>query len=289
MRFAFPVYKHILVDSSDGVARITLNRPERLNALGSGPRSNRAELLQALQAADADDGVGCLLLDAAGSAFCGGGDLTSGKPRETALEDFLFLDEIEQFHADMRALHKPMVASVHGMCLGAGMALIATCDLVVASEDARFGLVEGRIGLSGASHIVHLVGAMWASYLMFTGEMIDVSTAQRIGLVLEVVPDDALAARSLDLAQRIAAVPREAAQLNKAAIDAGAEAGGRAAGRRVASAADALTTAMARLAKAPDGRRFKDILRDEGLEGIKRARDAQYRAPWLAPFFKRNA
>ena len=274
-------YRHIEVSQAEGVCRVALNQPERMNALGMGPGSNRDELLRALAAADADDAVGCLVIAANGSAFCGGGDLSGNKPRETAYEDWRFHADAEAFHAALRGLRKPLVAAVNGLCLGAGLGLIAQCDLVVAASDARFGLVEGRIGLSGASSIVHLVGSSWAKFLILTGEVISAVRAERIGLVFVVVPQDELRARVQDLGARIARLPREAVQLNKAAIDKVVDAAGLAAAREVASAVDPVITSAGRTATAPDGRLFRDILRSEGVPGLKKARELQYTTNWL--------
>ena len=283
-------FNHLKAERNAGVATITLIRPDRLNALGIGPGSNREELLVALHEADADDQVGVILLNAAGRAFCGGGDLTGAAPREHVLDDYRFHEAAESFHEEMRRIHKPLIAAVNGLCLGAGLSLIAQCDLVIAADDAVFGLVEGRIGLTGASSIVHLVGAPWAKFLMLTGEMIDAVRAERIGLVLAVVPRDDLHDRSFELARRIAALPRESVLLDKAGIDRQVDAAGLAAGRVVAQAMDPITTAMGRLARAPapDGRLFRDILKSEGIEGLKRARDLQYREPWLEPLVSKR-
>lgn len=275
------MYSHIEVDRTDGVARIALNRPERLNALGIGPGSNRDELLRALQQADKDESVGSLLLLANGAAFCGGGDLSGSKPRETPYEDWRFHAEAEAFHHALRQLRKPLIAAVNGLCLGAGLSLIAACDLVIAGSDARFGLVEGRIGLSGASAIVHGVGSAWAKFLILTGELIDARRAERIGLALCVIEAGALRERAQELASRIARLPRESVEMNKAAIDATGQAAGLSASRAMAVAADTLVTATGRQARAPDGRLFREILKSEGVAGLKQARELQYREPWL--------
>lgn len=276
-------FEHLLYTVRERVAVITLNRPERLNALGMGPGSNREELLAALALADSDDGVGAIVLAAAGRAFCAGGDLSGAAKRESVLDDQLFLEAADRFHASIRRVHKPVIAAVHGSCLGAGLWLIAACDLVVAADDAAFGLVEGRIGLSGAGAVLHLVGPAWAKFLIWTGETIDAWRAERIGLVLLVVPRAALEQESFELARRIGAMPREAVLLNKAAVDAQVEAAGLAAARAAGLPHDTAITVMARLARAPDGRLFRDILRDEGMEGLKRARALQYKESWLAP------
>mgnify|MGYP003674597498 CR=1 FL=1 len=278
---AEPNYRHILYTVEEGVAHVVLNRPERMNALGIGPGSNRDEIQQALAAADADDAVGSILLRANGKAFCAGGDLTGAAPTETPFDEFVFNRQIVDFYAAIRRVKKPVLAAVHGLCLGSAMGLIAQCDVVVAGDDARFGLIEGRLGHPGATEIVPLVGAAWAKFLILTGELIDAETAARIGLVLTVEPTADLAARATDLARRMASLPREGVILNKACIDAMSEAMGRAAGRTAGRAHDMVTKAMTKHATAPDGRRFEDILRDEGMEGLKRARDGQFTGGWL--------
>lgn len=276
-------FQHLLIERRAGVLEVIFNQPEKLNALGIGAGSNREELLAALSMADADDDVGCVLLRANGRAFCAGGDLSGARATETPLDEHIFNAELVRFYASMRATAKPVVAAVHGLCLGAGLGLIAQCDIVVAADDARFGLVEGRIGHPGATEIVPLVGAAWAKFLILTGELIDAATARRIGLVLETTAAKDLTARCQELARRIASMPRAAVLLNKAGISNMHDAMGVAAGRLVGRAYDSLTKSMSAMAKAPDGRAFADILRDEGMAGLKRARDAQYSGNWLVP------
>ena len=276
-------FQHLLLEKRDGVCEIVLNRPEKLNALGIGPGSNREEIATALSQADADDEVGCILIRANGRAFCAGGDLTGSVKTETPFDEHLFNTEIVRFYAAIRVIHKPIIAAVHGVCLGAGMGFVAQCDIVVAGDDARFGLIEGRIGHPGATEIVPLVGAAWAKFLILTGEMIDARVAERIGLVLTVVPRDDLLARARDLARRMARMPREAVILNKAGIDNMTDAMGRAAGRLTGRAYDTITKAMSSRARAPDGQRFEDVLRLGGMDALKRARDTQYSGNWLPP------
>lgn len=276
-------WQHLLVAQREGVCEIVLNRPEKLNALGLGPESNRAEIVAAMAAADADPAVGCILLRANGRAFCAGGDLGGAARTETPFDEHLFSTELVACYAAMRAIHKPILAAVHGLCLGAGMGLVAQCDIAIAADDARFGLIEGRIGHPGATEIVPLVGAAWAKFLILTGEILDAGYAQRIGLVLSVLPRAELESRAFELARRIAAMPREAVVLNKAGINAMTEAMGKTAGRIAGRAYDTLTKAMSHHAQAPDGRRFEDILREGGMDALKRARDTQYQGSWLPP------
>jgi len=274
-------YRHILAKTGDGVAHILLNRPDQLNPIGRGPGSMRDEIELALRGADGDSAVGAVVISGAGRAFSAGADLAAALPNRTPLEAHRFGEELLRFNAAVRAVHKPVIAAVHGLCIGAGLSLIAQCDFVVAAQDARFGLVEGRIGLPGAAELVALVGPAWAKFLIFTGEFIGASLAERIGLVLSVEPAEQLLERCLALAARIARMPRDAVALNKAAVDNVAEAMGRGAGRIAGRASETLTLAMSGRALAPDGRPFDDILRAEGIEGMKRARDSQFVGGWL--------
>lgn len=278
-------YEHILCEIRNGVAHVILNRPEKLNPLGIGPGSSRDEIARALAAASLDDSIGSVLIRANGRAFCGGGDLGGMTQRapDTAYTNQLFNEEILRFNAGIRAVRKPVIAAVHGLCLGTALGFISQCDFVIAAETARFGLIEGRIGHPGASDLVPVIGPAWTKYLIFTGELIGARRAERIGLVLTVIPEDRLVARATELAERLARMPRETMHLNKVCIENVMEASGRAAGRLAGRTQDVITKSMAPAALAPDGRRFEDILRAEGIEGMKRARELQYSEPWLDP------
>jgi enoyl-CoA hydratase/carnithine racemase len=276
-------WQYILYRVDNGVAHVVLNRPDKLNALGMGPGSNRVELAEALEQADADPDVGAILVSAAGRAFCAGGDMTGVARISSPFGNKTFVDELDATLARVRGVRKPIVAAVHGLVLGSGLGLTALFDFVIAAEGTRFGLIEGRVGHPGATEIVPLVGAAWAKYLMLTGETIDARRAAAIGLVLEVEEPDELLARCTDLAERLARMPREAVMLNKASIEAMLEAAGRGAGRSVGRLHDALTRSMTHAAAAPDGRMFEEILTTEGMQAFKEARDTQYGQPWLKP------
>jgi enoyl-CoA hydratase/carnithine racemase len=266
---------------ADGVAEITLDRPEQRNPISSRVGGTRDQILWALDDAEADDEIGAVLLSGAGVAFSAGGDLTGNARRETAFEQHRFLEVAEQFHRRLRHSTVPTVAAVHGFCLGAAMHLISNCDLVIAAENARFGVPEGRIGLIGGAPLVEQVGRQWAKFLTLTGELIDARHAQRIGLVLTVEPDDEMLDRARELARRMARLPRQAVLLNKRTVDAIADAAGDAAGRIAGAAHDAITLANTPQATAPDGRTFREIIDTEGIDGMKAARAAQFDSPWL--------
>jgi enoyl-CoA hydratase/carnithine racemase len=268
-------------DAGDGVVEIILNRPETLNAISGRPGGTRDQILHALARAEDDEAVGCVVVRGAGKAFSGGGDITGNVRRELPVDDARFIDAVDAFHERIRSSSVPIVASVHGYCLGAALVLAASCDVVVAAEGTRFGFPEGRLGLVGASAIVSIVGRQWAKFLMVTGELVTATQARDLGLVVAVEPDDRVHERARDLARRIARMPRAAVLLNRRTIDAVADAAGDAAGRLAARAGDAVTLGMAAQAQAPDGRTFRAILDAEGMAGMKAARQAQYEEPWL--------
>jgi enoyl-CoA hydratase/carnithine racemase len=263
------------------VAVITLDRPDALNVISSRRGGTRDQILHALELAESDDAVGCVLLRGAGRSFCGGGDLTGNARRETIAEHEAFLRSASEFHERITASTVPTIAAVHGHCLGAGVLLACACDVVVASRSARFGFPEGRLGLVGASVLTPVIGRQWAKFLMMTGESITADQAREIGLVLTVERDDELVDRTHDLAVRIARMPRAGVHRNRCAIEAVADADGAVAARAAAIEADARTLEMSDRAAAPDGRTFRDIIDTEGIDGLKRARAQQYEEPWL--------
>ena len=267
---------HLRYSKVDGVAEIALDRPEKRNAISGDEGGTRDQILEALQDAEADEGIGAVLLRGEGQGFSVGGDLTGNSPRETLEEHLAFLERSAAFHQRLAGSPLPLVAAVHGNCLGAALSLVAACDLVIAADDVQMGLPEGRIGLVGVTPLVPFIGAQWAKFLMLTGESIDATRAQAIGLVLTVEPLE----RSRELCRRLARMPREASALNLATIDAVADAVGEE--RRQASLShDAQTLLASPRATAPDGRSFREIIAAEGVTGLKTARAAQYDAPWL--------
>ncbi|HET6949960.1 MAG TPA: enoyl-CoA hydratase/isomerase family protein, partial [Acidimicrobiales bacterium] len=162
----------ISYDKGGGVAVVVLDRPEKLNAISARPGGTRDQILWALADAEDDPDVGCVLLHGAGRGFSGGGDVTGNARRETAFEHRAFLEQADSFHRRVRDACVPVIAAVHGVCLGAALSLVCSCDLVIAGESARFGLPEGRLGLVGAVPLVPIVGRQWAKFLMFSGENI---------------------------------------------------------------------------------------------------------------------
>lgn len=216
-----PLPEHLLVDVTDGVATLTLNRPDALNALNAGLR---AELLAALKGAARDDAVRAVVLTGAGRAFCAGADLRGG----SAEREFrrVITTEYNPLVRAIRELEKPVVAAVNGAAAGAGMSLALAADLVLAAEEARFVPAFDRIGLvpdSGLTRtLVRGLGRHRAASILFGGEALGAAEAREAGLVSRVVPGSELAAAAADLAGRLAAGPTRGIGLTKRLIN-GAE------------------------------------------------------------------
>jgi 2-(1,2-epoxy-1,2-dihydrophenyl)acetyl-CoA isomerase len=211
-------YETIRHELSEGVATITLNRPESLNALNA---VMRAELLAALKAAGRDDAVRAVVITGNGRAFCSGADLRGGSG-ERAFRRVL-TTEYNPLISAVRELPKPVIAAVNGVAAGAGMSLALACDLVYAADDARFVLAFGRIGLvpdSGLTRtLVRALGRHRAAALIFSGEPLGAAEAQAVGLANGVVPGDQLSAAVRAAATSLASGPTAAIGLAKRAIN----------------------------------------------------------------------
>jgi len=211
-------YETIRHELSDGVATITLNRPDTLNALNAVMRS---ELLAALKAAGRDDGVRAVVITGEGRAFCSGADLRGGSG-ERAFRRVLAA-EYNPLITALRELPKPVISAVNGVAAGAGMSLALACDLVYAADDARFVLAFLRIGLvpdSGLTRtLVRALGRHRAATLIFSGEPLGAAEALAVGLVNGVVPGDQLRAAVQAAAASLAGGPTAALGLAKRAIN----------------------------------------------------------------------
>jgi enoyl-CoA hydratase/carnithine racemase len=265
--------------AQDRIAIITMNRPDKLNALSAQLRN---DILAALEYAEADPDVRATVLHGAGRAFSAGADMGGGRgPEPTAEERLLsWVDSSEdgiRRSQRRRALHKPVVAALHGYALGAGLELALSCDLIIAAQGTRLGEPEIRHGSIAATVLPWLVGPMWAKRIILTGDLIDAETAERIGLCVEVVPEDRLLERAIWLAGRIAKVPPLGVRFNKRMIDGIIEAAGFEQSYSYASLVAAICHSLTPLAETVDGRRLADIRAAEGLRGFLEARDAPFR------------
>jgi len=211
-------YETILVEVADEVATITLNRPDTLNALNA---AMRRELLAAFKAAGRDETVRAVVLTGAGRGFCSGADLRGGAT-ERAYRRVL-TDEYNPLIVAIRELPKPVIAAVNGVAAGAGVSIALACDLVYASDEARFIQAFIRIGLvadSGSTRtLVRTLGRHRAAQLIFSGEPLGAAEAMAAGLANEVVPADQLSATARTAASKLAAAPTRAIGLAKRAIN----------------------------------------------------------------------
>jgi enoyl-CoA hydratase/carnithine racemase len=207
----------LLYDAKDGVATLTLNRPEKLNAVTDGMRQALARHVEEI---NRDPEVRVVVLRGAGTrAFSAGSDIyeTSGRTpvekRDTV--------EMEAPHL-LRRCTKPVLAMIRGYALGGGLELALACDLRIASETAQFGLPEVTLGwipgAGGTQYLSRLVGRGMAAYLLYTGERIDAAQARSIGLVDFLVPDDGLEAETARIAALVARNRLEALVFLKAAL-----------------------------------------------------------------------
>jgi 2-(1,2-epoxy-1,2-dihydrophenyl)acetyl-CoA isomerase len=208
-------------DERSGVATITLNRPDALNAMTV---PLKVELLAALRRVEQEPAIRAVIVTGAGRAFCAGQDL-----RERLAPDATPLgEEVRERYNPivrlMRSLPKPIVGAINGVAAGAGASLALACDLRIASEAATFSLAFGRVGLvpdSGATWLLpRLVGAGRAAELALLNEPLRAEEALRIGLVGRVVPADELLASARSIAERLAAGAPRAIALTKRALDA---------------------------------------------------------------------
>ncbi|KJK26411.1 enoyl-CoA hydratase [Burkholderiaceae bacterium 16] len=214
----------LLYHVSEGVATLTLNRPETLNALAA---ELIVELCDAVERAAQDSSIRVVVLTGAGRGFCAGGNLGSspGGGMSAGIEGSVarLRNQIHPLILTLRAMPKPVIAAVNGAAAGAGMSLAMAADVILAGKSATFLQAFTKIGLvpdSGSTYFLpRYVGEMRARALALLAEKIDADEAQRIGLVLKVYPDDELAVQAAKLARRLAGMPTCALALTKQALD----------------------------------------------------------------------
>jgi 2-(1,2-epoxy-1,2-dihydrophenyl)acetyl-CoA isomerase len=202
-------YKTIKVGQAGGIATITLNRPENLNAFDF---SMGEEVLGALQSCGKDDGVRVVVLGGEGRAFSAGGDvkvMASFLEKGTPVRFFQrLIPLLHPILVEMTRMPKPVIGRVHGFASGYGMSLVLGCDLVVAGESTRFNMAYVLVGLApdgGSTFFMpRLVGPRRALEMFFTGDAVDAREAERLGIVNRVVPDSELEQATQELAAKLA-------------------------------------------------------------------------------------
>jgi enoyl-CoA hydratase len=211
-------YETLLVETIGTTALIRLNRPEALNALN---RTLMRELGQALQAADADSAVRCIVLTGSDKAFAAGADI-----KEMADKTFADMFGQNTFAAEVAIIEttrKPIIAAVAGFALGGGCELAMMCDFILAADTAKFGQPEINLGviagLGGTQRLTRLVGKSKAMEMNLTGRMMDAAEAERAGLVSRIVPAADLVAEALKTAEKIAAKSQIAVKAAKESVN----------------------------------------------------------------------
>jgi len=216
-------YQTLIVEApAPGVILIRLNRPEALNALNT---ALLADLAQALAAAEADDGVGCIVLTGSAKAFAAGADI-----KEMSDKTYAQMFKADVFTAGARAIEqcrKPIIAAVAGYALGGGCELAMMCDFILAADTAKFGQPEINLGVApgigGTQRLTRFVGKSKAMDMILTGRMMDAAEAERAGLVSRIFPADSLVDEAVAVAAKIASQSPLAVAMNKELVEAAYE------------------------------------------------------------------
>jgi enoyl-CoA hydratase len=272
-------YEQIQYEVDRGRARITLNRPEKRNALSDALLD---ELEHALWEADDDLDVHCVILRGAGKAFCAGYDLDprshqkkeDGVRRRTGrtIDDDMWV--LERRQRRMRAIwemHKPSIAQVHGHCLAGGTDLAFYCDMVIAADDANIGFPPARnLGALPNQMWIYHCGPQWAKRLLLTGDTVSGTDAAEIGLIMKAVPGDMLEAEVEGLADRMALIDPDLLSANKRIVNVGIDLMGANVLQRLAAENDA------RGHRAPGTKEYFKAFAEKGLKGAFAERDAKF-------------
>ena len=270
------------------VAWVTLNRPERRNALN---RTLLRELREAMLEADDLRAVRCVVLQGAGKDFCAGYDV-SGPPANPGYDPALYRQpgaisvaddtwRLERNQADILSIfdmHKPVIAAVHGNCVAGGTDLALSCDMVIAAREARIGFPATRaMGTPPMHWWVYNTGPQWAKRLLLTGDSVSGRDAARIGLVMKAVPGARLAEEAKALAERLALVDADLLAGNKRIVNMAMELMGARTMQRFAAETDA------RSHQSAAAKEFGRIAREKGLRDAFKHRDAPFGRDMVSP------
>jgi enoyl-CoA hydratase len=271
----------VLYEVDDKVGIITLNRPDKLNAISA---ELQHALLGAFHRADADPATSVVLLRAEGRSFCAGYDIGAKPPsadadansdwRSNPTKAHDHLHEQLEFEMAPWLMRKPVIAAVQGHVLGGGCEMVMLCDLTIAADDATFGEPEVRFSSVGPAIVMPMIiGYKKARELLYFGDQIDAQTALSLGMVNRVVPLSELREASLRYAKRLSLISPEALCATKRAVNRAADAAGFRtalyAGLDVVGPLYATTTEL--------GARFREIVATEGVPAAVRWRSAQFK------------
>jgi enoyl-CoA hydratase len=266
----------VLYEKDGRIGRITLNRPEVLNAIDDDvPR----ELADCVARANTDPGVYVIVLSGAGDAFCAGYDLTyyaqtAGANNVTQempwdpMKDFAFMARNTELFMSLWRSHRPVICKVHGYAVAGGSDIALCADMIVMAEDARIGYMPVRVwGCPTTAMWVYRLGPERAKRMLFTGDKIDGREAEKLGLVLKAAPADALDAEVEALAERMATVPVNQLMMQKMVVNQAIEAMGLLNTQRLATILDGITR------HSPEGLHFKERAESVGWKEAVRNRD----------------
>jgi len=265
----------LLYEVRDRIATLTLNRPERLNAIGA---HTGRELREAVARANADDTVHVIVLKGAGRAFCAGYDLKDFAEGETPYNQAMPWDPMIDYRMmkqntdDFMSLwrsYKPTLAQVHGYAVAGGSDIALCCDVAVMAEDAKIGYPPARVwGCPTTAMWVYRLGAEKAKRMLLTGDLVDGREAKAMGLVLDAVPEARLEARVMELAQRMAGVPKNQLMMQKLMVNQAYDNMGLAATQMFATLFDGITR------HSPEGQWFRAYAAERGFHEAVRLRDS---------------
>lgn len=271
-------FEYIDYQVENGRARVTLNRPEKRNALSI---ELVEELRDALWEADDDKAVHCVILKGAGRSFCAGYDLTASRASSNdgvnrrqgaGMDDDAW--RIERFQRSLRTLtemHKPTIAQIHGHCYAGGTDLALYCDMLICADNASIGYSALRnMGAAPNQMWLYHIGPQWTKRLLLTGDTLTGKDAARIGLVLKSVPEEFLEQEVEGLADRLSWIDPEMLSTNKRIVNVGMELMGAQTLQRLAAENDA---------RAHTTKAAKDVFKQIAVEGLRAAledRDAPF-------------
>jgi len=260
-------YETIVIARDGAIFTVTLNRPEKINAMST---AMWAELERAMDEAETDPAVRVLVLRGAGRAFSSGNDMSE---RTSGIGDWRRrVSEISRRILKLWNLRPVTIAMVHGHCLASGCELAAMCDITLAAEDAMFGEPEIHHGSMAQVFLPWVLGMKQAKEFILTGDPIDARTAQHIGLVNRVVPADRLEEETYALARRLARIPAVGLEFNKRTINKMYEIAGLLDGRDYMDQVSAILHVLMSEVSGPQGKALQEIKAKEGMKAFLEAR-----------------
>ena len=276
IRLGVPMgYEYLIYETLDRVARITLNRPEKLNALSIGLQT---ELIDAAKTAESDPAIHAVILRGAGRAFSADYDITPTAERgdmqatRTIRSDISRMEEVVARWNQLWNLRIPIIAQVHGFCVAGGTDLALHCDMIVVADNARIGFTPVRAMGTPPTHMwLYSVGPQWAKRLLLTGDLIDGRKAYEIGWAVEMAEAADLDETTLKLATRMSHIGKDLLTANKKIVNKGVELMGRSLLQQIAAEHDAIAHL------APEALEFNRIAQEQGLKTALEWRDGPFR------------